>query len=93
MIRCSCKRAGLSLGIERCFLCEVDEANGVTAAAPTIPAPARTPADDAAVYLRAFDALSAARAHERRALAQLTEESMALVARALNARDSQGDQR
>lgn len=54
----------------------------------TVPAPPRTPAEDAAVYLRALDALDAARATERRALACLTEESMQMVARALNARDA-----
>ncbi len=53
----------------------------------TVPAPPPTDAELCAIYLRAFDALTGARATERRALAQLTEGAQQLVARAMVARE------
>ena len=53
----------------------------------TVPAPPPTDAELAAIYLRAFDALTGARATERRALAQLTEGAMQMVARAMVGRE------
>jgi len=53
----------------------------------TVPAPPPTDAELCAAYLRAFDARAAATATERRALAQLTEGAMQMVARAMVARE------
>ena len=53
----------------------------------TVPAPPPTDAELCAIYLRAFDALTGARATERRALAQLTEGAQQLVARAMVGRE------
>lgn len=53
----------------------------------TVPAPPPTDAELCAIYLRAFDARAAATATERRALAQLTEGAMQMVARAMLARE------
>jgi len=88
--RCPCDRAGLPVGADECGLCRLDEVNGVPRSAPTVPAPPPTDAELAAVYLRAFDALQGARATERRALAQLTSESMVMVAQAMIERDREG---
>ena len=53
----------------------------------TVPAPPPTDAELCAIYLRAFDALTGARATERRALAQLTEGAQQMVARAMLGRE------
>lgn len=53
----------------------------------TVPAPPPTDAELAAIYLRAFDALTGARATERRALEQLTEGAQQMVARAMVGRE------
>ncbi len=53
----------------------------------TVPAPPPTDAELCAVYLRAFDALTGARATERRALEQLTEGAQQMVARAMLGRE------
>lgn len=86
--RCPCARAGLPAGAAVCVMCELDELNGLPPSVPTVPAPPPTDAELCAAYLRAFDALDAARATERRALTCLTEESMQMVARALLDREA-----
>lgn len=85
--RCPCARAGLPAGAAVCVMCELDELNGLPPSVPTVPAPPPTDAELCAIYLRAFDARAAATATERRALAQLTEGAMQMVARAMLARE------
>lgn len=85
--RCRCARAGLPAGAAVCVMCELDELNGLPPSVPTVPAPPPTDAELCAIYLRAFDALTGARATERRALAQLTEGAQQMVARAMLGRE------
>jgi hypothetical protein len=85
--RCRCARAGLPAGAAVCVMCELDEINGLPPSVPTVPAPPPTDAELCAIYLRAFDALTGARATERRALEQLTEGAQQMVARAMLGRE------
>ena len=85
--RCRCARAGLPAGAAVWVMCELDEINVIPPSVPTVPAPPPTDAELCAIYLRAFDALTGARATERRALEQLTEGAQQMVARAMLGRE------